>query len=284
MFKEKLLLLREIYRRASFSAAYSQNQPLLLIYQMGKVGSTSLYKTLLNSDIPYRVIHTHLLSAGGIKEAYDFHRNKGWQDPLALSSLKTNRVISDKLLQTPPADLKIITLVREPVSRAISNYFENNIRADNNIHANDIDISVDKICRELDKIFRHRITRESTEERWFSNELKTVFGFDVFSHSFDKDAGFAVSSEPGYKLIVSTMESLDTFMRDYLPDILSIEYPLKIQRSNIGADKQTASLYKRVASEFRLDRDLCEKMFSGRYVRHFYTDQMIDSFISRWSR
>lgn len=46
-----------------------RKQPPVLIYQMGKVGSTSIYKTLKRARIRYPIFHIHWFSKKGLYRA-----------------------------------------------------------------------------------------------------------------------------------------------------------------------------------------------------------------------
>lgn len=96
--------------------------PPVLIYQMGKVGSSTVHSSLNQLGIPsYQV---HLLSSNTISQTEEYYRRL----PHAVmpGHLRTSKYLSEHIDKTRgKIRWKVVTLVREPVSRAISNCYEN---------------------------------------------------------------------------------------------------------------------------------------------------------------
>jgi hypothetical protein len=101
--------------------------PPLIIYQMGKVGSKSVKRTLetLNLDMP--IYHSHLLTKARIAETekkrkkfFRTSRESYLKRPWLNQFLRTkiNKGMADH-------KWKLITLTRDPVARNLSTFFEN---------------------------------------------------------------------------------------------------------------------------------------------------------------
>ena len=90
----------------------------ILIYQMGKVGSSSIYFSL--KSLYSNTYHVHTLNSkilANLKAQYNV-KDRGLPGHWSASDM----ILSNNLLAEP---LKIITLVREPINRNFSAFFEN---------------------------------------------------------------------------------------------------------------------------------------------------------------
>ncbi len=94
----------------------------VLIYQMGKVGSSTVYETVKAMGLDCSISHIHFLSDSGISKAeYAFMNSKSKQIPMHLIRSK----ILKRHLNLKSDKIKIISLTRDPVSRIISDVFQN---------------------------------------------------------------------------------------------------------------------------------------------------------------
>src|SRR4051812_540398 len=92
----------------------------VLVYQMGKVGSSSITGAL--SRIPGLEVHqVHRLNVSNIERVQEAHRRRGW--PLPPGDEQGLQVI-EKYIR-PRVPLRIVTLVRDPIARNISYFFQN---------------------------------------------------------------------------------------------------------------------------------------------------------------
>jgi|SRR5690606_2252081 len=111
--------------------------PYILIYQMGKVGSSSIYASLKAKGVP-KVFHLHRMNPETTQKM-----KRTFLEQNLLAQFRTEQLfetIYRKAIQRRKK-VKIITLVREPISRNISAFFENlTYRLDHGISVDDINI------------------------------------------------------------------------------------------------------------------------------------------------
>ena len=116
-----------------FLADQRENRPVLFVHQMGKVGSTSIVKSLKSDDaaVPWRIYQTHFLSAEGtaLVEDLEIKAYDGWSNlpRRAKHFLVSSREISRHIAEGDFSrrDCKVISLVRDPVSTNLSGFFHN---------------------------------------------------------------------------------------------------------------------------------------------------------------
>ena len=112
------------YRYYDFklSRKLGYNKEPILIWQMGKVGSKAVVQSIKNSHLASPVFHAHVLSEALLMsgELYERSiRNKN-------QSYLFNVCLKERLIKKN-TDLRwrIISLVREPVARNVSAFFQN---------------------------------------------------------------------------------------------------------------------------------------------------------------
>ena len=104
---------------------YATNQTPILIFQMGKVGSTTVVKSLEKKGI-LPLFHIHLLLNS--EDTMKFYKSKAYESfelkfylerQIRRGEFLYNKIIVAK------KEVKIISLTREPIGRNISAFFEN---------------------------------------------------------------------------------------------------------------------------------------------------------------
>ena len=55
-------------------------------------------------------------------------------------------------------------------------------------------------------------------------------------------------------------------------------------KTNIRNESKDAIPYRQVLKKIRLNHSLCREIYSSRFVKHFYSEAMVQQFISRWTQ
>lgn len=80
------------------------------------------------------------------------------------------------------------------------------------------------------------------------------------------------------------VEDLNTNLENALVKFLNLNNPIKINKSNVGSEKQYSGTYKDVLKEIRIPESTCKKIYSSKYAQHFYGERMLDEFTQIWSK
>lgn len=121
-------LINKINECRNFQLSHQENKCPLIVYQMGKVGSSTLVKSLKDmNNLDMDVYHVHFLtheSIRNIEKVYK-HATKVYKkdiiDQHVIESLYLRKQLDQGLRDTK---WKVITLVRDPIVRNISCFFE----------------------------------------------------------------------------------------------------------------------------------------------------------------
>ncbi len=250
----------------------------ILVHQMGKVGPSSVVKSLrdLTSDIS--VYHTHFLNYQRLNKQLQAYRQKGKKLPGHLKqSQGLHKLIADRKNNI---NWKVITLVREPISRNISAFFQN---LDGFIPGclqqyRSGSISIEEIIDVFLVKYPHELPLN-----WLDWEIKSVFDIDVFSVDFPKSDGFFIFRHENVELLLLRLENLGESSHKAFADFLEVE-SFVIKKNNLAQNKEYFEVYGKVRQSIVFPQEYIDKMYASKYVQHFYSKDEIDRFRAKWLR
>jgi hypothetical protein len=254
----------------------------ILVYQMGKVGSTSVMATL--KHVPGLEVHqVHRLSAANVARVRDWPDPPGDEEGLRLS---------ERLIR-PGAPLRIVTLVREPIGRNISYFFQNLDKICNTPAAHEV-IPIETLVR------RYQIEFPYSDDplSWFDYEFREVLGIDVYSTAFDHAAGFQAISNATCNVLILRTDLPDTTKARVLSEFLDLAEPIALkERANVTRDKTQSAAYHAFLKSIRMLPEYVDGMFGSRFAQHFFDTKtrehlrkayleggsiVPDAFLERW--
>lgn len=256
--------------------------PPILIYQMGKVGSATVHETLLYANLPHPIYHIHFLSYDGIKNAEKYFLNL--KNPIKPSHLSRSKILRQIIDKNSDIKWKIITLVREPIARNISDMFQTLDRYHPELVENG-EIKMSDVIELLLKNFFNYEPNTDYTCTWFDNELKDVFGIDVYACGFNREIGYTIlPKQRNVEVLILRVEDLNMNLENALVKFLDLNNPIKIIKSNVGSEKQYSEVYKNVLEDIRIPESFCKEIYSTKYAEHFYSEKMLHEFMLRWSK
>jgi len=265
------IALRRFPRVSGFKIS---RKPIVLVYQMGKVGSTSIYRSLQAKYFRrFELHHTHFLNADYALELEMERQRYGWQ-PFAVYD-KT-RILS-RVLVKPKYPLNIITMVRDPISRNISAYF-------NNLHLvwGVSDAYEQKTLDELAQGFWERETHALPIE-WLDREFRDILGMDVYAHPFPHDAGVQHLQHKNHNFLIMRLDLADEIKEKSVRQFLGIDH-FEITRANTAEAKAYASAYKRFLHEVEIPEWYIDQMLNSQFARHFFSEDERQQRMAYWRR
>ncbi|MEO0456156.1 MAG: putative capsular polysaccharide synthesis family protein [Cyanobacteria bacterium P01_A01_bin.114] len=254
----------------------------ILIYQMGKVGSTSLYESLKWAAPSYGVYHLHCLQSSTIQKMLAHYKKifkKGRNiDEHVIHSQYLRRQLN-RGLEHQSEKWKVITLIRDPIARNLSSFFHELRYQPDILDAKTIDSSTLKVL--LEEYFQ-RYPDSHHPFDWFDLELKAVFNIDLFSADFSPVDGYKIYTNDDIDLLVLKLEHLDACAQHALHEFLGIEKIL-LRAANKGDRTQSGELYKKFKQRAILPTDYLNKIYQSPKVKHFYSPIEIDRFYRQWT-
>ncbi len=263
-----------------------RQQPLL-IYQMGKVASTSVVASLSARHLNVPLFHFHILSSKRIMIEENFYYEKRIGINRKLRSILPEHLFMSYFIRGSvlgkyrignKEKWKIITLVRDPITRNISSFFQTVDRQIPDFHKRLDTITYEELYQAFFEKFDH-------EEplNWFDLELYPFFGIDVYSSQFPKEKGYKIYSNEQAEMLLIRSENLSNVFSNAISEFLGVEN-INLVSKNQAKEKKYYSLYRMFLNRVSLPDDYIEKMYSSKLVKHFYTEEEIRKFTSRWYR
>ena len=253
----------------------SFNKPPIIILTPGKVGSSSVYFTL-KKELKHPVFHIHNFSKEGIEKSIRDHIHSNRKSkPLHLIVSKFLR----NKLKFYTGKLYIISIIREPISREISSFFQNTDQYKDILENKKLEIDVQIAQQILSKKFESNICEEL--KGWFDLEIKSNFEIDVFANDFENN--YAITKNKNNHLLLLKMEDLDTIFPSAIKEFLKLESPLKLQKANVSNNKHYAETYKNIKENVKLDQETIGQIVNSTFFQHFYLQDKSEV-IDKWSK
>jgi len=244
---------------------WQTKKDIVLVYNPGKVGSTSVTYSLKKSLPWLPATHIHFLTQSRLEAC---KQSGKWPFNLIMAD-RTNLVLQ----QHPDKTIKIITLVRDPIGRDLSGifqgpteYFPN--KDESKITADDI---IDLITQ-----FDHSYIAD-----WFDGEFKEYLNFDIYSQPFDKEKGYTIYQHEGIDILCIKLERLSEVYPEAVSKLLGTKRNI-LRNKNEGDSKALSTLYSTVKKRFKIEEPRLREIYNSKFMQTFYTNEEIESFISKW--
>lgn len=261
----------------------SKHKEKVIVYQMGKVGSTTILKslqTLNNLD----VYHVHTLTKDGIKNVEEMYKRRFYRTHNIYEHLLESQYLRkqlDKGLEGKNK-WKVVTLVRDPIAKNISSFFQHLESRLGYKYKNKLDsMKMEDIVKELMELFLNRINGYKKSLTWFERELKPVFGIDIYSKDFPKSKGYGIYESESASVLLIRLENLNECANDAFKTFLNIN-SFTLLESNTGSNKGYSNIYRSFLEHIVLPEKYINEIYTSNYVKHFYSEEEIEAFKKKW--
>ena len=281
----------------------SERKEPLLVYQMGKVGSSTLVASLqANAPVRsrYAIYHLHRLTQSGLRQVDRLNAES--RARLRNSGLPKGRFQEEHLLQghwlgkriRDPRNRRkwlVVTLVREPIARNVSSFFQNlETRMFFDYRSRLASSGQEAAVAEVTRLFYENYLDDRAIDRidanpmtWFDSELKQVFGVDVYASEFPKTRGYRIYEAERARVLLLRLEDLDRVHAEALKEFLQIDQ-FALVKANTGEAKAYSELYDAFLGDLVLPPEYVDEIYGSRYARHFYSEPEIQEFRARWKK
>lgn len=245
---------------------FYKGKNIYLIYSMGKVGSASIYSSLKRKKPYSDIFHLHFLSDNYLKNILP-EQNEFFHSNITLGEKILKHIRKNKNKR-----IKVITLVREPVARSISELFQNWQASYDDI----TEVDNEKLVRRMEN------ANYDFALNWFDTEFYEYTKIDIFSHPFDKQKGYSIYHFDDFDMICIKLESLNQVGEKAMQEFLGEEFNLL--GANKSAQKVTSEKFRFVKDNVKIDKAILDALYNSKLVQHFYTEEEIEKFRNRWVR
>lgn len=251
----------------------------ILVYTVGKVGSKTIVNSLKSLNVNKDIYDVHFLSDENHRRECSCYRSKGL---VFAQNVQMSRFIREELCKKELSlfnRYKIISLIRDPVAITVSSFFQNidSFIPDFNTkyHRGMVDVPY------LLKTFFEKKLGDVILN-WFDDEMKSVFGIDVFKTDFPKDKGYTIIYGENSDLLLIRLENLNACARKAFEEFLGVE-KFVLKNANCAKDKEYYSVYQKFIKNIKLPDSYLKKFYCSRIAQHFYTKEEIERFVYYWT-
>ena len=242
---------------------------LVFVYQMGKVASSSIYNSLKEKKmIVYQI---HRFNKEYIREIHKTHKEK--------TGLLESRIVDERGIRLNNMFIKkhkrpifIISLVRDPIERNISAFFQNK----EHITKHHKYTSMDELIHRFYDLYDH-----DTPLTWFDLEFKSSLDVDVYDFPFPKDEKHKIFKSNNFNILLLRVDIEDPQKGKIIGDFLGMG-KVKLKNKNVGSLKGYNSEYKDFINKIKLNENYVNKMLKSKFVEYFYTNEEISLMKKKW--
>lgn len=236
---------------------------------MGKVASSSIYSSLKGEN--FVVYHMHRLSKQNIEEVHKSQiEKKGFVDSKAVDQRGIR--LYNMFLKKDKRPIYIISLVRNPIERNMSAFFQNKEYFTKNLnHSN---------SEELTKLFFDLYDHE-TPLYWFDKEFKRCLGIDIYKSPFPKEKRYKTVKSGNLNILLMRVDLNDDKKEEVINNFLGIT-SFKLKNKNVGTEKSYNNEYKEFKKRINLNESYIRKMLNSKFTSYFYSDNEILEFKEKW--
>ncbi len=229
----------------------------ILVYQMGKVGSVSIQVALRQKGL--HTIHAHWMQCKG-----EYPTSKDY--------------LVEQIKSGKRDDWKVICLVREPVSRNVSAFFQ----------------SLEKYHPEYRNYKYNEVVLENFlykynhhwPDLWFDSEIMDVFDFDPFSEKFNRRRGYQIYEVKRGEILIIRLEDANKVVPKAMEEFLGLER-VEMATANSITRRHNGTRMGKIYQEFmeavELPKGFLNAIYDTRYAKHFYSKKELKNFKRKWS-
>ncbi|MCI9080326.1 MAG: hypothetical protein HFH68_15705 [Lachnospiraceae bacterium] len=249
----------------------------VLIYTMRKVGTTSIHRAVERSlGSPQLFLHTMFDGT----EYRDEVKKLLEMTPRFPYYKVVPELIKKNIKEGK--QIKVITSVREPVARNISQMFFDLPVMLGTVEAVTNTRKQNEAMAEIFEDIYYRLIDHDFILNWFDLEVKRALGIDIYEYSFDKENGYMVIEKENIQLLVLKLEKLDS-CEGIIGEFIG-NRDFKLIKEKSSEDYWYKPLYDLFREKFIPNKEYLQKMYGSRFMKHFYTDEEIEGFYKKYNR
>ena len=254
--------------------------PIVLVHQMGRAGSMTTVGTLERADLGMPVFHSHSLNPRNVQRRVTYFAGRRRAENRYPLNVQVSRVLGGAIQRGGVAqrDWHIVSVFRDPAGRNLSVFFLMIDEYIENFHRRHAAGEIDD-AYVLDVFLKKFPHHEPIA--WFDEEIRDVFGIDVYAQPFPSEDGYQILRKGNVSLLLIRVEDLDTCHAAAFGDFLGIDAP-PLRKLHISERKSSKQVYRSFLQNVKLPVTVLDQMYDSRYARHFYSPDDITRFRQRW--
>lgn len=261
------------YQRKKIRKIFKKHNEILLIYSIGKVGSSTLYNSFIKAKHIFSpVFHIHSLNPKRLEEQKEYYRNSVRKS--VPFHLLQSTVITEEL-SNYQGRLKVFTLIREPIGRELSSVYQDSFN-----FTKTKEISKSLIIKIVNEKFASLI-EILPEHEWFERELKTVLGINIYEFDFNVEQGYLIFKNKKLDFVLVRLENLNESYSEWMNQLFIEGDKIKLITVNESKDKFYDDNYQLIKKDVVITNKDFNKIINSDFIQKFYPD-FIHEIKNKW--
>lgn len=275
-----------LYDKVKIKWAEKQNQPLILIYQQGRVASTSVYESLKAMKLPFPLYHVHTLSISKAEKEIQKAKNNNKKAYRHFFVGKYLGAAKNNIKVTPSFEpWKIICIFRDPIDIMLSLFFLNIENNPKNKAEQGLYKDKAATLEYFQNLFESNDPAGWAICNWFDDYFFDELGVDVYQYDFDKEKGFQVVKTEKFEILLLRFENLSNAYKNGCAELFNLDSNnFNLMHANIHKNDKYSEMHAYIKTNLQLSEPFCQKVYTTKLMQHFYSPEMIEKSIKKWTK
>lgn len=119
-------------------------------------------------------------------------------------------------------------------------------------------------------------------QEFFEAEVEPFWGIDIYEYPFDKVRGYSIYKFGKLNMMIYQLEKMHS-LENEIGEFLSIS-DFQLNKGNNADEKYYNEYYRKAKEQIILEQEYIDKCYSSKYMKHFYSEEDIAKYKSRWER
>jgi len=269
--------------KSKINQAVKKKIPFVLIYQQGRVASTSVYESIKAIKLPYPLYHVHTISAKTAQKGIEkLKQKKGkiYRHFFVGKFLSQALIQKRKEPQAPP--WKIITIFRDPLEVMLSLHFLN--MSNKKLFVSEGgQLDNEMALRHYETLFINDEPAGWEICKWFDEVFLDETGVDVYLTPFDYEKGYTIINAQECDILIIKFEDIKKAYKYGVAELFDINpADVELQHANLHSNDDYKDIHKYVKQNLKFSSEFCDKVYSTKLIKHFYSPQQILNLKNKW--
>jgi len=263
---------------------------------MGKVGSSSVLHSLKQIELGRPLYHLHSLAPEPLSEL-EAELKPAFPDPQAMVGLHhvwRCQYVLKKLAEQPEVKMQAISLIRDPLARNLSNFFQH-------ISVEPYPVpSGERLWKLVSSFYDFEIVAEEQDlgelieiyfakewhdfpPLWIDRELNGVLGIDVYATPFPWEKGYDIYHSPQADLLLIRLQDLNRCASQAICEFLDLD-AFRLESANVGETKAYVDVYRAFKAQITFPASHLDRMYNSGFCKHFYCEAERDALRAKWTQ
>ena len=277
--------IQNIFDSRKIKNAVKSGTPLVLVYQYGRVASTSVYASVLAANIELPTFHVHTISSKRASEWVNRAKKNGEQ---INRNFIVGKILGDTISKqgdTPyPKPWKIISIFREPISLMLSLHFLNPEGKFLEVLEKYSETDKTKVIDYFVELFDNDNPSNWALSNWYDDVFPEETGINVYDYEFNSDQGYQIIRNERFDTLLLRFEDLANSFKVGGAELFGLDQErFNLLHSHIHKNDKYHEVHNYVKNNLVLSKETCDKLYSTKFMKHFYSDDFIEKLTNKWT-